>query len=274
MWKLALPSSITSLGSFSCGNIVCVIVPSTSPVSIGSNAFSQNTGIFVPSSLIEMYKVMTNWVDYSTKIFSIDNYKEKNEFTFVDSGYVDMGTSIKWAAYNIGATKPEDCGDYYAWGATSPSTFYSWSTYSLCNGSSSSLTKYNTSSSNGTIDNKTVLDADDDVAHIRWDGNWRIPTDEEWTELVSSCIWNWTTYEGTNGRMVYSFETGNAVFLPAAGYRVNEYFSFTGSYGSYWSSSLHTGSPTVAWELFFDSYDVRSSTNYRYCGLSIRPVCD
>ena len=115
MWKLELPSTITSLGSACFGNIVCVILPSNSPVSIQNNTFDGVRGIFVPSNLIEMYNVMTNWSNYASKIHPISAYKDKTEY-YATLEAVDMGTSVKWAPWNVGTFSPEEYGDYYAWG--------------------------------------------------------------------------------------------------------------------------------------------------------------
>ncbi len=84
---------------------------------------------------------------------------------FIKSPYeaVDLGLSVKWATCNVGATKPEEYGGYYAWGETEEKSYYDWSTYKWCNGSSTSMTKYCTTSSYGTVDNKTVLDPADDL---------------------------------------------------------------------------------------------------------------
>ena len=143
MWKLALPSSVISLGSSCFGNIVCVLLPSTTPITnIQSNSFDGVTAIFVPGNLIEMYTVMTNWSNYSSKLHPINTYKEKSEFVVATSGVVDMGTSVKWAAYNVGATRPEEYGNYNAWGETETKTNYNWSTYKWCNGDYNKLTKY------------------------------------------------------------------------------------------------------------------------------------
>ena len=89
---------------------------------------------------------------------------------------VDLGLSVKWASCNVGATTPEDCGDYYAWGEIEEKENYDWSTYKWCNGSYDTQTKYCTNSSYGTVDNKTTLDLEDDVAHVKWGGSWRMPT--------------------------------------------------------------------------------------------------
>ncbi|MDY4512770.1 MAG: hypothetical protein SPE10_04900, partial [Paludibacteraceae bacterium] len=110
--------------------------------------------------------------------------------------YVDLGLSVKWATCNVGASKPEEYGNYYAWGETTTKSTYNWSTYKWCNGSKTTLTKYNTSSSYGTVDNKTVLELADDAARANWGGAWRMPTDAEWTELRENCTWTWITKNG------------------------------------------------------------------------------
>ncbi|MBQ7388829.1 MAG: hypothetical protein IJW01_05635, partial [Paludibacteraceae bacterium] len=135
---------------------------------------------------------------------------------------VDLGLSVKWATCNVGASTPEGYGNYYAWGETTTKSTYDWSTYKWCNGSYKTLTKYCTSSTYGTVDNKTVLELADDAARVNWGGAWRMPTDAEWTELRENCEWTLTSdYNGTGvkGRVVTSKTNGNHIFLPAAGYR-------------------------------------------------------
>ena len=196
-----------------------------------------------------------------------------------ENGYewVDLGlpSGLKWAACNVGATSPEEYGNYYAWGETEPKTIYDWSTYKWCNGSNTTLTKYNTDSDYGTVDDKTVLELADDAARANWGGQWRMPTDAEWTELRENCEWTWTDdYNGTgvNGRIVTSNINGNSIFLPAAGCRGYDGLVYAGRYGYYWSSSLDTGYPVDAWVVFFDSGSVYRFSNGRYFGLSVRPV--
>ena len=187
--------------------------------------------------------------------------------------YVDLGLSVVWATMNVGANSPEGSGDYFAWGEVKPKSEYSWSTYKWCNGSSTSLTKYNTNSSYGTVDNKTQLELTDDAAYINWGGNWRMPTDAEMTELREQCTWTWTTQNGVNGYKVTSKSNGNSIFLPAAGYRYGSSLLDAGSYGDYWSSSLCTDSPYYAWFVSFNSSNVHRGNYIRYYGRSIRPVC-
>ena len=187
--------------------------------------------------------------------------------------YVDLGLSVKWATCNVGASKPEEYGDYFAWGETQPKDYYDWSTYKWCNGSYNTLTKYNNSSSYGTVDNKTQLELSDDAARANWGGSWRMPTKAEQDELRQQCTWTWTTQNGVNGYKVTSKKNGNSIFLPAAGYRYGSSLDYAGSYGYYWSSSLYTGSPYYAYVLLFGSDGVGWYYDYRYYGHSVRPVC-
>ena len=187
--------------------------------------------------------------------------------------WVDLGlpSGTKWAACNVGATSPEEYGNYYAWGETEPKTTYTWATYKWCNGSNTTLTKYNTDSDYGTVDDKTVLEPEDDAAAVNWGGAWRMPTDAEWAELRENCTWTWTTKNGVNGYEVKG-TNDNSIFLPAAGYRGNDDLGYASYYGYYWSSSLYTYYPSNAWYVFFDSGYVYRLDYYRCYGQSVRPV--
>ena len=151
--------------------------------------------------------------------------------------YVDLGLSVKWATFNVGANKPEDYGDYFAWGETEPKEMYDQNTYKWYSSVSSKLTKYCTNSSYGNVDNKTVLEASDDAATANWGGQWRMPTKEERDELYEYCDWEWVERSnGVSGYQITSKINGNSIFLPLAGCKdgdwVNSY------YGFYWTSSL------------------------------------
>ena len=187
--------------------------------------------------------------------------------------YVDLGLSVKWATMNVGATSPEGYGDYFAWGETEPKEVYDWSTYKWCNGAKTTLTKYNTSSSYGMVDNKTQLDLSDDAAHIVWGGNWRMPTDAELTELQEQCTWTWTILNGVNGYKITSKSNCRSIFLPMAGYRYNSSLDEVGSHGYYWLRSLNTDNPGRAWVMCFNSSSVDQGNGGRYYGFCVRPVC-
>lgn len=200
-----------------------------------------------------------------------------------DPALVDLGLSVKWRAWNLGASKPEDYGGYYQWAGTTDVTdksiYLDWDNCPYHTGSrlSTGWTKYNTESSYGIVDNKTVLDPKDDVAHVKLGGKWRIPTMAEWKELrnTSNCSWTWTSINGINGFKVQSKKAGftdNWIFLPAAGYRNGSGLRGAGSLGDYWSSSLSADDPYDAYGLAFDSYDVCTSYGGRCVGQSVRPV--
>lgn len=186
--------------------------------------------------------------------------------------YVDMGLSVKWATCNVGATKPEDFGDHFAWGETEPKSIYDWSTYKHCNGSETTLTKYCTDSYYGIVDNKTILEMSDDAAPANWGGCWRMHTEAELTELCEQCTWTWTTRNGVQGYKVTSKKNGNSIFLPAAGVDGISLYG-AGSVGYYWSSSLYTGNPYRACSLYFDIGSVSRYYNDRAAGQPVRPVC-
>ena len=187
--------------------------------------------------------------------------------------YVDLGLSVKWATCNVGASKPEEYGDHFAWGETTTKSIYTWNTYKYCNGSSTTLTKYNTSSSYGSVNNKTTLELVDDAARANWGGSWRMPTKAEQDELREQCTWTWTTQNGVNGCKVTSKSNGNSIFLPAAGYRGGISLISSRSDGYYWSSSLNANYPYGAYGLGFNSGSVGWYSGDRYYGLSVRPVC-
>lgn len=230
------------------------------------------------------------------RIKDMSSYEEATILVTVGGGVatpeiVDLGLSVKWASFNLGATKPEEFGDYYAWGEIEPyysnqdpltwkegkESGYTWESYKLCMGNEASLTKYCYDSSfgyNGFTDNKIVLDPEDDAAHVNLGGLWRMPTVEEWFELESNCTWTWTTQNGVKGRLVMG-SNGNSIFLPAAGHRQWILLHDVGSEGFYWSSSLGTEHPCSAWYDVADPY--RSFYAYyieqhRCYGFSIRPV--
>lgn len=191
---------------------------------------------------------------------------------------VDLGlpSGIKWASCNVGAEKPEDYGNYYAWGEVVPKENYSWTTYKYANGNGNKFTKYCDKESygaNGFTDNKTTLDPEDDAAHVNWDGSWRMPTDAEWIELRDNCTWTWTTQNGINGYQITSKTNSNSIFLPAAGGRYDTDLYYFGRNGYYWSSSVGKNYPVTAWCLDFDSDYADRDYDRREGGHSVRPVC-
>lgn len=204
-------------------------------------------------------------------------YKDKSQITLKDNTtlyaqwieyvssegneYVDLGLSVKWATHNLGAEKPEDFGNNYAWGEVETKDTYDWSNYKWCNGgepiynSSRKLTKYCTTSSYGNVDNKTTLEIADDAANANLGGNWRMPTSAEVDELISECEWIWQ--EG--GYLVVSKVNSKSIFIPSASvcakYWTSDYSGYKDSYILYVSPSNYY-----------------KTDNSREKGLLIRPV--
>ena len=176
--------------------------------------------------------------------------------------YVDLGLSVLWATTNLGATQPEEYGDYFAWGETDPKDIYTRDNYKWRDN-----TKYNNS---GGL---TSIQLEDDAAHVNWGGDWRMPTKEEYSELIEKCTWTWTQHKGINGYQVTG-PNGNSIFLPATGYIGNGPSYPVGEYGLYWTTELHSSSINSSYILIFGkNYTQRPSPNgSRFYGFSIRPV--
>lgn len=200
----------------------------------------------------------------------------ENDLEFADPDWVDLGlpSGLLWATRNVGATSPEDYGDYFAWGETTTKSVYLWSTYTYCNEVWYQLTKYCNDSDygyNGFTDNLTILQPGDDAATANYGG--RTPTDEEWAEMINNTTVTWTTQNGVNGRL-FTGTNGNSLFLPAAGYRWNSSLISDGDWGVYWSSSFRTDLAYCAWDYGFrSSSDLNAVGNSnRYYGRTVRAV--
>lgn len=188
--------------------------------------------------------------------------------------YVDLGltSGTLWATCNVGASNPEEYGDYFAWGETEPKDIYDLSTYKWCNGSINTLTKYCYESTYGIVDNITELDPEDDAAWMNWGEKWRMPTYDQLIELRTQCTWTWTMRDGVNGRLVTG-PNGNSMFLPAAGLREGDSPSSDGSLGFYWSRELSTPHPHYSYRLTFSLNGWEEThTSGRWLGFSVRAV--
>lgn len=182
---------------------------------------------------------------------------------------VDLGLSVKWACCNVGANSPEEYGDYFAWGETSPKSSYTpfnyqhWVDYDGDGwGDGGEFTI-----------NSDISGTQYDAATVNWGGGWRMPTEAEQKELYDNCAWTWTSMNGVNG-MEVTGSNGNSIFLPAAGCRGGSSSNGVGSYGGYWSSTPFEGDDDCAYTLNFYSEDLYWLWDYRYDGLSVRPVSE
>lgn len=199
---------------------------------------------------------------------------------------IDLGLSVKWASCNLGATIPEEAGDYFAWGEIT--TYYSsinplvwrsgreggyfWPSYKWCRGSYNTLTKYCSDPSygyNGFTDYKTTLDPEDDAAFAQLGDKWRIPTISEIEELLNKCSWVWTSVNGIKGYKVTG-SNGNSIFLPASGFWYEKLLEDVGVSGLYWSSNVYNGIGRYSLE-FYPEYKGSRGFGFYY-GHQIRPV--
>ena len=194
-----------------------------------------------------------------------------------EHAYVDLGlpSGLLWATCNVGASAPEEYGDYFAWGETQPKDYYDWSNYQYCSGSYYTMTKYCQDPSygyNGFTDDLTTLEPSDDAATANWGDGWRLPTKADFEELYNNTIMTWSQQGGVNGRL-FTAPNGNSLFLPAAGERYGSSLRYVGNYGFYWSSSLQTGIPYSAWYFYFGSgiYGMYGGVN-RNLGQNVRAV--
>lgn len=195
-------------------------------------------------------------------------------------GWVDLGlpSGLLWAKCNVGATTPEEYGDYFAWGETTTKSTYNWSTYAYGN-DENQLTKYcdfDEMGLNGFTDNLTVLLPEDDAATVILGNGARTPTMEEWGELRSNTTSTWTNHNGVNGRL-FTAANGNSIFLPAAGLRDEYGYNGVGDWGGYWSSWLTYRTyqtPYKAQNYIFWStqHGCHVVGNNRYIGLPVRAV--
>lgn len=197
--------------------------------------------------------------------------------TYNGHEYVDLGlpSGILWATCNVGAEKPEDYGDYFAWGEIQSKSIYYWSTYNYCDGGRDKLTKYCNDSVygvNGFTDYLTILEPVDDAATVHWGVGWRTPTREEWGELYSNTDNEFSILNGVEG-WLFTANNGNCLFLPCADWIYGPVESRTFS-GDYWSSSyvdFLTG-PDYAWCFYFGWSSCQIQSVERSLGLSVRPV--
>ena len=271
------------------------------------------TAVFVPSNATEK-KVLWSSDNYAVASVSevgVVEAKSAGTATIVaktvDGGYtaecvvtvleyavpemVDLGLSVKWASFNLGASRPEEYGEYYAWAEMAPyyeshdpltwkegkENGYYWPSYRWSMGTETSLTKYCTLSSygyEGFKDNKATMEEEDDVAHCLLGGSWRIPTESDFQALLDNCTTAWTQENGVNGYKFTSRITGKSIFLPAEGIHNRMQYAKVDECGYYWSSTLRQDAPHTARYLFFESGQIELRNSFRYNGFSIRPVCD
>ena len=249
-------------------------------------AFINGEEITLPYTVTQTYKQQTIVVSgygYGEGMQNSEAVEQSLEVPANLDGYVDLGlpSGTLWATCNVGASAPEEFGDYFAWGETEPKDYYDWSTYKWCNGDEETLTKYCEESSlgyNGFVDNKTELDPEDDAACAHYPGG-RMPSWEQIQELCDSCTWKWTQLNGVNGMLVTG-PNGNTMFLPSADSKFDSPNSSFGSGGYYWSRTLDYDSTCSLGLGFFSGYigiwgdHWYLQSCFRYEGFTVRAVLD
>ena len=222
-----------------------------------------------------MKKILLLMTIALTFAFISSCYNDKDDEPVVPDNheYVDLGlpSGTLWATCNVGATSPEDMGDYFAWGETAPKQIYDMENYKWYNSANDKLTKYCTDDKYGTVDYETELLPEDDAAYVNWGPVWRMPTLEQQQELIERCTWQWVERNGVYGRLVTG-PNGNTLFLPAADYRSDNSPSNEGSIGAYWSRTLDSGYPSGLYFRNFDWKSVYLFSHIRSHGFTVRPV--
>lgn len=229
------------------------------PTEADNNVVLENT----TGSIAKVTANLTPNTTYYVKAYAANSsgtsYSEVVSFTtlaesaFTD--YVDLGlpSGLKWATYNVGASTPEEYGNYYAWGEVTPKTEYTPSN----------------SETHGVPLTDISGNPQYDAAAANWGGDWRMPTSSEMQELRDNCTWVWLLQNGTMGYKVTG-PNGSSIFLPAAGYRSGSALNLEGIYGYYWISAPN-GSNS-AYDLYFDSYFHSGDFHDRFYGHTVRPV--
>lgn len=155
--------------------------------------------------------------------------------------YVDLGLSVKWATHDLGANSPDEDGSLFAWGEVEPKkSNFDWASYKYSDGGWTGMTKYCTHRAYGwVLDNKNILDLEDDAAYVNWGGGWRMPKYSELEELINDCNWELMTQNnvegyrviGPNGNFIF-FKLGSARWSNRLGIYNEPYKAFTLSISS------------------------------------------
>lgn len=177
---------------------------------------------------------------------------------------IDLGlpSGVLWASCNVGATKPEESGGYYAWGEVETKSHYDWFTYAY----------YDITDDNCNSIGKEISGTEYDVARAKLGENWRMPTRDEQIELVDNCSCTPTTLNGVVGVKLVSNINGNSIFLPASGYSFGEKVYRAGNYGYYWASSSNDSQDRISYMFIHNDTAGYSLSVYSCNGNSVRPV--
>ncbi len=184
---------------------------------------------------------------------------------------IDLGlpSGTLWACCNVGASKPEDNGGYYAWGETSEKSVYNEVTYLYCTGDDTDGNGLYDKNQNYKDLGSSICGTDYDVAYVKWGGAWKMPSSKQCEELIDNSTYSWTTKNGVRGLQLTG-KTKGSIFLPAAGYY---WYSKLDGLGSYWSGTYARNNDSYACYFKFDDTEVTAKYAwYRVMGRPVRPV--
>ena len=268
--SITIPETVTSIGDNAfngCTGLQTILVLSPTPPAIGTDAFA-NSGdcpISVPENAVDQY--VSAWNEYAPRI------KAAEEPVCPTPEKVDLGlpSGTLWASFNLGASKPEEYGDYYAWGETKTKSVFSWSTYKWykSEGGNWGLTKYCADSEygfDGFKDDKWILDPEDDAAYVKLGEAWRMPTAGDWDELARLCTLEWVSLGGVDCAKLTG-PNGNSIILPPGGGAAEASdFTEVGEIGVFWSSSAVNFDDEGAWGFGFYKDMDEDDTDFPYPG--------
>jgi len=278
--SVTIGRGVTSIGSSAfegCRALEEIISKIENPFEISVSVFDNSGGgqyvyptatLYVPVGCIEAYRNTASWNKFQ-------NIKEIGESTSIGEA-IDLGlpSGTKWASWNVGALKPEDFGGYYAWGETEEKDTYTWDNYQYGN------YNYEDDSSQIVDIGSDIGGTDYDVAHLKWRGEWRLPSIEHINELRNNCTFEWTTLNGVNGCR-FTGPNGNSIFLPATGQWDNGTLVKVGEWGDYLSSSKREPQEGEVISIFCEGLLFNSEAPEwwyanpiwgQYCGRCVRPI--
>ncbi len=246
-------SSITIVVPGNTRDTVTVMFTATTPGEFNGNVTIQNSAF-----------------DGGQRVIPVHAHAFTDDFP--QHEYVDLGlpSGTLWATCNIGASSPEEYGDYFAWGEIEPKEIYTWDTYKWCDGTLTSMTKYCLDSYYGQVDHKFELEPADDAAYMNWGPSWRMPNVEQMRELGQYCTWQSASINDISGYLVTG-PNGNTLFFPKAGKYDGNSLNYAGYFSFYWTRMLNGASYCYACSTY--SMDVTGERSQeRYMGLSVRAV--
>ncbi|MCR4773770.1 MAG: fimbrillin family protein [Prevotella sp.] len=224
------------------------LIPQTTTSTFVVSVGGTNLSIAVPSKTFAAGKIQTLELIYNVAGSGTEN----------GHAWVRVGTAVKWAVTNVGANNDYNYGNHYQWGAKD--------VYA---------NTYPTDNYYKELTNITPTSGYD-IARNLWGSTWRLPTITEYNELYNKCTWTRTTKSGVRGMQGTSKINGNTIFIPQAGYLINNIHREKDVTCEYWTSIASTSKNDKAGSLRFESVENYSCTidGTRWLGKSVRPVCD